>query len=82
MGREDLGMCEMEHLECLSLEQLQLKLQVPGEFKLCKVGLQIFGKVCLFVVRKFDTDVVSRLGHRTETKKTLINAQSDLPEKE
>ena len=30
MGREDLGMCEMEHLECLSLEQLQLKLQLPG----------------------------------------------------
>ena len=25
-------MCEMEHLECLSLEQLQLKLQVPGGF--------------------------------------------------
>ena len=24
-------MCEVEHLECLSLEQLQLKLQVPGE---------------------------------------------------
>ena len=30
VGREDLGMCEMEHLECLSLEQLQLKLQLPG----------------------------------------------------
>ena len=32
VGRENLGMCEMEHLECLSLEQLQLKLQVPGGF--------------------------------------------------
>jgi hypothetical protein len=30
VGREEVGMDEMEHLECLSLVQLQLMLQLLG----------------------------------------------------
>ena len=40
-------------------------------FNCVEVRLQIFGQASFFVITKFDTEMVSRLFHFTETKKIV-----------